>query len=43
MRRGRIWSILCLCACLLLAGTAAAADTESGGAAVSRGAFVDAL
>ena len=42
MRRRSIWSILCLCACLLLMIGADAADTDTG-AVVSRGAFVDAL
>ena len=35
--------IMCLCACLLLAGTAGAAEPSAGTAEVSRGAFVDAL
>lgn len=41
----RIWNslIMCLCACLLLAGAAGAADPAAAGTEVSRGAFVDAL
>ena len=35
--------IMCLCACLLLASTAGAAEPSAGTAEVSRGAFVDAL